>query len=291
MEKDKILENPVFESYRLSHANADTVFEWLRKQKPVFRYYPEIEQVLIERHEPLINLGLALYAHVTSDTALRLFRNGDATIKKAVLAGPSVYNFAEGDRLLDEESGVLKELLRSFDVELLYSLLSNEYIYEQILVNLYHRSTPFNVLTDEQWLKAIGYTLSNPQLSRPSGYLERLEFPPIESPCEAAWSLFKTVSVNERSAGLLARLGEKLAPHGDHRIPGAPSDMDVRETIKRWKVESDNEFGDFSKCRAALGRLLKNEELKDSDDIALRQAYYGGTGWYGRKPEEVRERL
>ena len=296
-EKNEILENPDFESYWLSHANADTVFEWLREQKPYFDFLggraDEIEKVLIERNEPLINLGLALYARLTSDTALRLFRNCDATVKKAVLVGPSVlsYAFAGGGNWIDGETGVLKELLQSFDdnIELLHKLLSNKDLFSQILVNLYHRGTPFVVLTDEQWLTAIECTTSNPQLSRPSGYLERLEFPPIDHPCEAAWGLYKALPVNEESARILARLGEQLAPHGDHRVPHAPSDMDVRETIKRWKVEGDDEHGFFRKCRAFLGRLLKDDEFKNSDDIALRQAYYGGAGWDTRKPEEVRE--
>ena len=297
-EQKEILENPVFESYWLSHANPDTVFEWLREQKPYFDFLggraDEIEKVLIERNEPLINLGLALYARLRSETALSLFRNCDATVKKALLSGPSVLSgvvggdWIEGNRR-DEDAGVLKELLQSFDVELLYSLLSNKDLFSQILVNLYHRGTPFVVLTDEQWLTAIGCTISNPQLSRPSGYREEIEFLAPEHPCQAAWSLYKTVPVHAESARVLARLGEQLAPHGDDRVPHAPSDMDVLDTIKRWKVEGDDEHGFFRKCRAFLGRLVKDDKLKDSDDIALRQAYYGGAGWYRRKPEEVRE--
>ena len=298
-EQKDILENSVFESYWLSHANPDTVFEWLREQKPYFDFLggraDEIETVLIERNEPLMNLGLALYARVHSETALSLFRNGDATVKKALLSGPSVLSgvvggdWIEGNRH-DGEAGVLKELLESFDdnVELLYRLLSNKDLFSQILVNLYHKGTPFAVLTDEQWLKAIQCTVSNPQLSRPSGYLEKLEFLPPEHPCQAAWNLYNTVPVHAESARVLARLGEELAPHGDNRVPHAPSGMDVLNTIKRWEVEGDDKYDYFCKCRATLGRLLKDEELKDSDDIALRQAYYGG-GWRNRKPEEVRE--
>lgn len=298
MEKDNILGNPVFESYWLSHANAEAVFEWLKEQKPYFGSIggksDEIENVLIERREPIINLGLALYAGLNSETALRLFRSGDVTIKKAVLSGPSVMpsvvgsDWIEGSRG-DGDAGVLKELLQPFDVELLYRLLSNKNLFSQILVNLYHRGTPFVVLTDEQWLKAIECTISNPQLSRPSGYLEKIEFLPPEHPCQAAWNLYKTVPVHAESARILARLGEQLAPHGDDRVPHAPSDLDVLDTIKRWEVEGDDKHDFFCKCRAFLGRLLKDEELKDSADIALRQAYYGGGGWDSRKPEEVRE--
>ena len=92
--------------------------------------------MLIERHEPLINLGLALYAKLTSDTALRLFRNGDTTVQMAVLAGSSVgVDFGSRSRNpfpslrpWIDKSGILRELLQSFDdnIELLGFLLSNE---------------------------------------------------------------------------------------------------------------------------------------------------------------------
>ena len=40
-------------------------------------------------------------------------------------------------------------------------------------------------------------------------------------------------------------------------------------------------------CRTALGRLLDKDESKDSDDIALRQAYYNGLVWHQRSPDDV----
>ena len=304
MEKDKIRDNPDFESYWIAHANVDTVFGWLKERKPRGRLTggeisEELETVLIERHEPLIDLGLALYARLTSVTALCLFRNGDATIKKALLAGPSVstelgigYNWIE-----HSEFKVLKELLQSFDdnVELLRLFFSNEYIYDKWLVYLYERTSAFNALTDQQWLKAIGLTISNPML-KPSSYREAMSSDPIglvlsstEHPYSAAWRLFTTVPVNELAANVLAYLGETLAPPG-YSVPHAPNDMDVLATIKRWRgTGNEDRHGLFRKCRTALGRLLEDTKLKDSDDIALRQAYYGGADWHIRKPEEVRE--
>ena len=126
MQKDKVMENHEFQLYWLSHAKADMVFEWLREQKPNFQYEAggaEIETTLIERCEPLINLGLALYATLLGKTSLNLFRNGDRTIKKAVLAGPSVRRGMDliGQNWI-EMYGVLKELLETFDEELLRSL-------------------------------------------------------------------------------------------------------------------------------------------------------------------------
>jgi hypothetical protein len=73
-----MIENHEFTSYWLSHASADVVFEWLREYR-LGKYIgetEEIEKTLIERNEPLINLGLALYGH-QAETGLSFFRNGD----------------------------------------------------------------------------------------------------------------------------------------------------------------------------------------------------------------------
>ena len=102
---------------------------------------------------------------------------------------------------------------------------------------------------------------------------------------EAAWNLFGFAPVNDVSSGVLSRFADTLAPYGDGRITSGTSSLEV---IKRWeKNESDDEFGNFRKCRVALGRLLEEDKLKDSTDVALRQAYYLNRYW--EKPEEVRE--
>lgn len=72
-EKD-VLENSDFESYWLTHANADLVFQWLKERKPGFNRFAVAtnEKTLVMRREPLIRLGLALYCKLSSETALNL---------------------------------------------------------------------------------------------------------------------------------------------------------------------------------------------------------------------------
>ena len=145
MSKDSVMENKEFLIYWFTHADANSIFEWLKEQKPCFRllylHEEEIETVLIERHDPLINLGLALYATGLSDeTLLSLFRNNDKTIKKAALSSvnpfKSMFSWIENPE-------VLGEILKSFDEELVASLLSNESIRDNLLVSLYERKKPF----------------------------------------------------------------------------------------------------------------------------------------------------
>ncbi len=289
-----MMENHEFTSYWLSHASADVVFKWLRENMSKYhdasiteihysvKIAEEIEKVLVERHEPLINLGLALYANLSGETALSLFRNGDRTIKKAVLAGPSVAGRVFSRTWLHE---VLKEILESFDdeQELLESFLLNKFIPDRLLVSLYERRAPFESLTDLQWLMALQYTTSNPRLGTPyDGEQDFMSEMSYDAVFTASWKLFETLPVDNDSVGVLSELGNKL-------IPSRPHDMDVFATIKRWDIGSD---WCFERCRFALARLIEEygsefESLKDSDDIVLRESYY--RRFSAHKPEEVRE--
>lgn len=294
MNEDDILENSEFESYWLTHANADSVFEWLKKRERRDSDIDEIiEKTLVIRHEPLIDLGLALYCKLSGETALSFYRNGDTTIKRALFAGPSVrHNFTEifGNFWLDD---ALVEMLTSFDdnFESLRLLFSNEFIYEKTLCDLYERESPFHELTDEQWVQAIACATQNPCMD--GSRYKMLDYRPLDKSFDkwySAWRLFASVPVNDSSVHVMATLGETIAPRGRWLIPGAPSNLDVRQTINRWRKadEDDTLFKCYRKCRAALGRLLKEDVLKGSDDIALRQAYYNGLAWHHRTPDDVK---
>lgn len=294
MKKDEVLEYSEFESYWLTHANADAVFEWLKQRKRRNEDRDEmIDKTLVARHEPLIDLGLALYCKLSGETALNFYRDGDMTIKRALFAGPSIrQNFTEtlGNFWLDD---ALAEMLSSFDdnFESLRLLFSNEFIYEKTLCDLYEREIPFHELTDEQWVQAIACATQNPCMD--GSRYKMLDYSRLDQSFDkwySAWRLFASVPVNDSSAHVMATLGETIAPRGRWLIPGAPSNLDVRQTIKRWRKadEDDTLFKCYRECRATLGRLLKEDELKGSDDIALRQAYYNGLAWHHRTPDDVK---
>ena len=296
MNQDKRMENHEFKMYWLSHASPDAVFEWLRNQEHHDSYQEEIDKVLIGRDEPLINLGLALWGY-RPETGARLFKNGDRTIKKAVMSGRSIQHaFRGGLFQVKEWQGVLMRLLDSFDenLDILESYFSNEFIRDRLLVALYERQTPFDELTDEQWFKAIGCTISNPRLNTPyHGLMDFFADMSYHHVFTAAWKLFETLPVNETSVFVLELLGEKL-------LPVKPHDMDVLATIRRWDVEGSSQdssievgyLGEFGMCRYNLARLIGTytsefKSLKDSDDIALRRSYY--QRFRPRNQEEIRE--
>ncbi|UCE75192.1 MAG: hypothetical protein JSV56_05680, partial [Methanomassiliicoccales archaeon] len=168
------------------------------------------------------------------------------------------------------------------------AFLSNELIEDEIIVNLYERKEPFHNLSDEQWYELLWYSYDNRRISTPysetwmDGYDEYL----YGRVFSAGWKLFEKLPVNKKTARLLAHLGERL-------VPDAPHDMEVMDTICRWKVETDpDELDVFGLCRYALANLIRDfkdsfESMKDSDDIALRQSYYRRFTAY--RPEEIRE--
>ena len=285
-----------FDSYWLTHASADSVFQWLRNNNPDSTVGSEaIEKALLERDEPLVKLGLALYGGVSDDAAIRLFRNGDMTIKKAVLAGQMVVGAMPRAAAKQWVFVILEETLQSLDdnLELLCAFLSNEGISDYVVSDLFERKRHFKNLTDDQWIIAVTQIIANPCMSISSYHksyhqtlLNLSVIPHYDRRFETAWRLFETMRVDDDSAARLSDLGEILAPCGHWSISHAPDDMDVQAAIKRWeKAENDDKYGWYRKCRAALGRLLEEDMLKDSDDVALRQAYYNG-GVLG-KPEDV----
>ena len=326
-EKD-VLENSDFESYWLTHANADLVFQWLKERKPSFNRFAVAtnektlvmrEKTLVMRREPLIRLGLALYCKLSSETALNLYRKSDSTIKCALLAGPSVnergarYNVPRDFWLYG--GGVLEDILSSIDENftIVDVLFSNEFIAHETIFKLYEKRSPFHELSDKHWLWAIDSTTQNPTIE--DAYSEAYspyydEQGPLDTGVlrHSAWNLFATVPVDDFTANILARVGKILTPYGERPYgerwpPSVKEGFDVRETIKRWeKSEDDDNFETafekllfrfdrkpYRACRAALGRLLEDDELKESNDVALRQAYYNRLDWHRQTPNQVQE--
>ncbi|MCG9128835.1 hypothetical protein JT359_14695 [Candidatus Poribacteria bacterium] len=285
MSIDPEMENQEFLKYWFTHTDANSVFKWLKRQKPDYSDSDEeIITVLINRNEPLVNLGLALYATLPDKQSLCLFRDGDRTIKKALLTG--TFSIRLLYSWVDE---VLTEILDSFDEELLQYLLKNQTIDDTFLTSLYEKDRWFKDLTDEQWLKTIAFTISNPRISTSLDKLpwDFYEFGSYQQVFSTGWKLFETLPVNKDSAAVLSHLGENL-------VPNKPHDMDVFATIKRWEGENDESsdvyLNVYLKCRYVLAKLIGGtefESLKDNDDLALRLSYYNR--FRAHKPEEVRE--
>jgi hypothetical protein len=283
------MENEEFITYRLMQSSPDKVFEWLKSNRPDKETSPEfdredLEKKLLERDDPIINLGLALYG-AESNTGPHLFNKEDKIIKKAVLSGTNISSWPSS---WIKENGILEALIDPFDEYLLSALFANERMYDGILTDLYERKEPYAKLPDDKWLTLIGYTASNKRINTPydDSWMDGWSEYSYGRVFTSAWKLFETLPVNERTASIIAHLGENLVPDGPH-------DMDVLETIKRWDIKSESEyFNDYEWCRYHLAGLIRDysddfQKLKDSEDPALRKSYY--SRFRPHKPEEVRE--
>ena len=291
------MQNHEFLIYRLSHASQEVVYSWLednqpRQGYPSFRSHShseELEESLLSRKEPLVKLGLALYGYEGA-TGIKLYKESDEFIKKAVLSGTTIRTPIHSVSWL-VSTGILSELLDLKNLDLLGKLLSNPNIDVKILVNLYQKEKIFNKVDDEFWLELLDKSFDNPILStlydnshykQGSGDLNDYTY---SSVFEAGWKLFEVLPVNDDSAYLLSYLGRKL-------VPRYSPPMNVTKVIERWKIHNtDNDYS-YSLCRTALANCIFDFEtefknLKDSTDFALRKSYY--RRFSPLKKEEVRE--
>lgn len=301
--------NQEFWEYWLSHASAETIFEWLRNRDDVTHpgkfglhwHYEDsldvadrIENLLLERDKPLINLGLALWGD-RSQTGMHLFFNGDRTIQKAVMSGRSFRHCSLDHFRRDELSVYLEALFESIheNWDLLEALLINEHIDNtKVLDYLYAKHDPFNSLTEKQWQKAVLHSLHNPLL-RDFNRNVSLNDGSLHDSRANVWRVFESLPVTTPIAEELWRCARILwvMCKGDDNC--APDDMDVMATIKRWEVESDDveDLNPFEECRYHLANKLMSqseiESLKNSDDIALRRSYYRRMSYVGLKPEDL----
>ena len=148
------------------------VFEWLKSTRPEIRKESyelydfdrgNIEIKLLERNNPIINLGLALYG-TSASTGKNLLNKGDNTIKKAVLAGTCISKWSNS---YVKKENFITNLLDANDESLLDAFFNNEFIHDSILINLYERKDPFDKITDDEWYNLIGFTFRNKRLSTP----------------------------------------------------------------------------------------------------------------------------
>lgn len=282
------MKNQDFLIYRLTHTSQEAVYSWLENNRPkqdksLFGDDRKaLENSLLLRDEPLIKIGLALFGF-EAETGLKLYRESDELIRKAVLSGPTIRS-GHGDSWVESE-GILNELLDSKNIDLLGALLSNPGIDDKLLVDLFEKDGSFEKIDDAFWFELVLKATSNHRLSTPctEGRMDGWSEHSYKSVLSAGWKLFEKFPVNDNSASILSRLGERLVPY-------KPQDMEVAEVIERWyKDDAEKEPEYYSSCRNALANLLAvfENEVKDSKDIAIREPYC--RRFSPQKKEEERE--
>jgi len=275
--------------YLLEHSEPALVFEWLKnnqiKERDILgESRDELEEALLGRKDPVINLGLALYG---SDTKVgeKLYREGNESIKRAVLSGSTV---SPGLLARSWIVKLLPAILTEWNDDNLAELFSNNLIPDDVLVELFERKEPYDSLADEKWVLLCGYASSNDRLSTPydSNWMDGWDEYKYELVFTSAWWLFDKFPRTPLAANILIGFGDKL-------VARAPHDMEVMAVIEKWNTELDHDNADlFAMTRSYLANLIpsfddKFKTLKESDDLALRQAYYRNLQY--PKPDDIKQ--
>lgn len=270
-------------TYQLLNSSPEAVFEWLKNNAPTsgsriwYEDRDDLEDALRKRSDNLINLGLALYGWCPS-TGRELFKSEDEQIKKAALQGTTVYKEVLSDSWIQDE-GFLQNLLTLWNDELLSSLFGNSNIPDELLIQLYERTAPFDSLSEENWTTLIIFTIKNPRLSLKyddsiiDGWAEYEH----NKVFEAAWKLFTKLEKTPRNANLLSSLSSNLVPY--YHL-----DFDILEIAAIWKSNDEKLDDSLSLARQSLIKIIPNYDdkfdvLKEHEDLAIRKGYYSNMSY------------
>ncbi|MBE8168148.1 MAG: hypothetical protein HAW66_07260 [Shewanella sp.] len=168
---------------------------------------------------------------------------------------------------------LLPSILKENNKDVISAYFSNKHLPEEILKSLYKRKTPFNEFSDENWVSLCFYTANNPRITTPP---ESELFPDnaldYMRVINLAWKLFEIFPVSYHSADVLFHLAKNL-------VPPRFVNIDFELIINRWQGESSEKEDEFFYARYAYANHIQDydslfKSLKESDDLALRCAYY-----------------
>lgn len=277
------------EKYLLRHSEPQIVLENLEKNRRTKINFmdedrSDLEKMLLERNEPIIDLALALYGS-TPAIAFELFKRPQKELKIATLSGTQVLKEALGED--DFPNRVLNDLILEDDTELYRAFFSNDLLPDEIIISLYEREEPFDKMDDRDWVLCCSYTDKNKRISTPynSTWLDGLAEYDYNKLFSAGWNLFQTFPKTPLAANVLSNLASVL-------VVNPPYDVNVFDMISRWKKDTNDDSDAYDNARSYGANMIQDfkdefKELKSSDDLALRKAYYRNQKWV--KPEDVLE--
>jgi hypothetical protein len=284
---------------RLSVASPEEVLRELKHiaQKPRFVRDKAIEAVLVERNDPLINLGLACYG-TSSEVFTALYKHGleepvdaaDERYKRGLrigcLSNQSVGEFDFPRRLIGLDE-IHRVLVAGEDAEA-EALICNPSVSDRLLEELYTRTGACTALAEERWESLVYFSRKNKRL----GTNEDSDAGPDMwhySVNRAIFRLLEIAPVERSWLHVLYALLDQL----DFLHVAHPEKIDT--ALSRWaqlddKVEGKPIEGYFTslslknefRClmAALYGCTWSNNNLTvqgrpSSADVAMRCAYYG----------------
>src|ERR1051326_6157285 len=291
---------------RLSHSSPEIVYEQLKKiglGASLFgNKVDTLEMTLIERNEPIINLGLAtfglnkdvfkaLYDHSREPAKTEADRKYKQGIRIGCLSNRSI---VKSILFLDfplEIIGAeeLQRLCCEADYTELKALICNPKVSDRLLEELYKRAGPFAALADDRWASIVSLSSKNERLNTKEDtedmpdlghyWIHKAIFHLLEiAPVEPKWmwclyDLLESLNPNqvaypERLDNVLSRWKAlSISNHKHEPVEGHYTSLPISEEF-RCMIGALYGRGYADKQSALFGSV-------NSPDVAYRCAYYG----------------
>ena len=281
----------------LAASSPDRVRSWLETiaadKATLFANDEGIEQALMGRNDPLINLSLARFS--ANPEILRALYVGAGKTNKPIrlallmneVAGRIGYT-AMPDALV-ERSAAVGELLGALDEEELSALFSNPDLENDFLINFFEQKEPWQALDEPRQQIVLRALYKNSRLTTRytgpmDGYAEYLHGKVFT----AAWELVGKLPVSIEWAGSICWLYEKLKAVAGVKTPlqiaarWVPDPADTKSLANEEKQLARGDLGPFARTRRGIARLAvreasskeKRQSLATHEDPAVRAAYY-----------------
>jgi hypothetical protein len=293
---------------RLQIASPEEVYRELQRssQKPVHellrRRDDEIESALVERNEPLINLGLACYG-TNKEVFKALYKHGlgaphdggDARYRQGLRIGclsngsvPAAHFVLEFPRELIGETEMHRVLAEGEGAEV-EALLCNLRISDKVLEELYQHTGIFATIPDERWCNLVSVSGGNERLGR----REDSDYGPDTGHYGIHKAIFRLLEIAPLAPHWLRAL-YRLLDQLNFRQVASPESID--NVLARWAQLDDRgskgkpmegyftslSLKDEFRCLVAsvYGRTYSEGKSSVSGshtdtDVARRCAYYG----------------
>jgi hypothetical protein len=233
------------------HASQESVFERLRAgEKHQDSFYwngfgESIEEYLLSRNEPLINLGLAAYAH-DSRILKFIYENGDDRCRKIVLSNRFITNLGNGGWL----DVAVQNLVETDNFDFLFQVLKNPHLdCTSVITDLIEKKSIFHTISQNSWRSSLRTLLRhNPRLGFSNNSREIEIHFSEKKMFTALWGLFDILPTDdqeeyaqEREIDILDAVCDKLRQAIASRAFSnalRPAE-DINRLLSRWTVISE----------------------------------------------------
>lgn len=264
----------------LAECSAQAAYDWLHEHRRPENDAPGLlddvpkvlEYLLTRRNDPLIDLGIAQFGK--SIRAIKqVFERGNSGVRCAALSNP-VVGPAGFMRTAWLDTETLSTLLRTGSNAELEALTTNPFLDSEAIEHLLEKKEEFSELSEIRYLRMLAWLGSNPRMAQSydRGILDGWAEYHHGAVFTLAWELARTLEPNKMNAYVLYELLRRIEPPGLYENPN--------EVTARWKIEKETEDGkrsfaySFSLRTLLADRIEANDDLLNSDDLALRESFY-----------------